>query len=93
MLRDRPAAAGAALGVSARYVQDLLQETGLPFTDRVVALRLERARALLESPANGHRKIVDIAYSCGFNDLSYFNRSFRRRFGETPSALRPARHK
>ena len=30
----------------------------------------------------------DIAFDCGFNDLSYFNRCFRRRFGLTPTAAR-----
>jgi AraC-like DNA-binding protein len=29
-----------------------------------------------------------IGADCGFNDLSYFNRCFRRRFGLTPSAAR-----
>ena len=30
------------------------------------------------------RRISDIAFDCGFNDLSYFNRCFRRRFGLSP---------
>ena len=33
-------------------------------------------------------RIGDIAFACGFNDLSYFNRCFRRRFGLTPTAAR-----
>src|SRR5262245_49890173 len=83
-----PAAVATKLRVSPRYVQDLLQETGLPFTDRVIALRLEKARTMLESAANSHRKIIDIAYCCGFNDLSYFNRCFRRHFGASPTQFR-----
>jgi len=59
--------------------------------NRVTELRLERARAVLESPANGRRKMIDIAYSCAFNDLSYFNRCFRRRFGAAPSQFRGAK--
>jgi len=86
-----PAAVAARLRVSPRYVQDLLQETGMPFTDRVTALRLEKARTMLESEANSHRKIIDIAYCCGFNDLSYFNRCFRRRFGAAPTQFRGER--
>lgn len=89
--RFSPTVIAGKLGLSPRSVQDLLQETGLPFTDRVIALRLERARALLEGSANRQRKIIDIAYSCGFNDLSYFNRCFRRRFGATPAQCRGAR--
>lgn len=34
------------------------------------------------------RRISDVAVDCGFNDLSYFNRCFRRRFGLTPTAAR-----
>ena len=79
------------LGVSPRYIQGLLQETGRHFTDRVVSLRLEKARAALENADNGRIKIIDVAYSCGFNDLSYFNRCFRRRFGTSPREFRMAR--
>jgi AraC-like DNA-binding protein len=49
-------------------------------------LRLRRAAELL--PRQGGRRISEIAFECGFNDLSYFNRCFRRRFGLTPSAAR-----
>jgi AraC-like DNA-binding protein len=35
--------------------------------------------------------ISAIAQDAGFGDLSYFNRSFRKRFGITPSEWRDAR--
>jgi transcriptional regulator GlxA family with amidase domain len=35
-------------------------------------------------------KVVDIAYDCGFGDVSHFNRCFRRRFGAAPSKFRDA---
>jgi AraC-like DNA-binding protein len=76
------------LGVSTRYVQDLLHETGVQFRERVLALRLEKARTMLQGAADRREKIIDIAYACGFNDLSYFNRCFRRRFGDAPMQLR-----
>jgi AraC-like DNA-binding protein len=34
--------------------------------------------------------ISDIAFACGFGDLSYFNRVFRRQYGATPSRVRAA---
>ena len=35
-------------------------------------------------------KIIDIAASCGFQDVSNFNRTFRARTGLTPTAYRRA---
>jgi len=52
---------------------------------RLNELRLRKAAELL---ANGEGRVSDIAFECGFNDLSYFNRCFRRRFGLTPTAAR-----
>jgi AraC-like DNA-binding protein len=43
---------------------------------------------LLRDPRLRHRKVADIAAEAGFNDLSYFNRAFRRHFGATPSDIR-----
>jgi AraC-like DNA-binding protein len=32
--------------------------------------------------------VSDIAYACGFSEVSYFNRCFRRRFGASPTQMR-----
>jgi AraC-like DNA-binding protein len=74
--------------LSPRYVQELLQEAGATFTERVMELRLQRARHLLSDQRNDRHKVTDIAYACGFNDISYFNRRFRARFGCSPTQYR-----
>jgi AraC-like DNA-binding protein len=76
----------AAAGLSERYVNELLYEAGASFTMRLLKLWLRKAADLLAHAAE--RRISDIAFACGFNDLSYFNRCFRRRFGLTPTAAR-----
>ncbi|MFT4119433.1 AraC family transcriptional regulator [Bradyrhizobium sp.] len=75
----------AAAGLSERYVNELLFEAGASFTTRLTELRLRRAADLLTHDGG---RISDVAFACGFNDLSYFNRCFRRRFGLTPTAAR-----
>lgn len=76
------------VGITPRYVHFLLEQTGQTFSDHVLAHRLALSRRVLTSETGDRRKIADIAYACGFNDLSYFNRTFRRRYGETPSEAR-----
>jgi AraC-like DNA-binding protein len=76
------------LGLSARYVHDLLQETGVTFTEHVLELRLQKARTMVGDAANDRRKISEIAFACGFSDISYFNQCFRRRFGASPRGFR-----
>jgi AraC-like DNA-binding protein len=76
----------AAAGLSERYVNELLYEAGASFSARLNELRLRKAADLLAQSAR--RRISDVAFDCGFNDLSYFNRCFRRRFGLTPTAAR-----
>jgi len=78
----------ATAGLSTGYVQKLLSEGGQSFTERVLELRLNKARAMLSDRRNVHLRIGEIALACGFNDISYFNRSFRRRFGDAPNACR-----
>jgi len=76
------------LGLSVRYVYELAYETGIGFSDRVQELRLQKARALLEDPRQDLLKVSDIALMVGFNEVSHFNRCFRRRFGTTPTGAR-----
>jgi len=51
-------------------------------TEFIKTLRLKRAALLI---TESHENISKIAYEVGFNNLSYFNRSFRELFSQTPS--------
>jgi AraC-like DNA-binding protein len=42
--------------------------------------RLDHAMRLLTTPTLAHHNIAAVAYAAGFGDLSYFNRTFRRRY-------------
>jgi AraC-like DNA-binding protein len=76
------------LGLSPRYIAKLLHDAGTSFSARLIERRLERARRMLAEPHSRHLRVSDIAYACGFSDVSYFNRCFRRRFGMSPSECR-----
>lgn len=71
-----------------RYVQRLFEADGVTLTEFVLAQRLDRAYQLLASPRSTSLAIGAIAFEVGFADLSYFNRTFRRRFGASPSDVR-----
>jgi AraC-like DNA-binding protein len=76
------------LRITPRYLRMLLEETGRSFSGHVLEKRLNRAADLLRDPRREDSKVSAIAFECGFGDLSYFNRAFRRRYGETPSDAR-----
>ncbi|MFI0845720.1 AraC family transcriptional regulator [Mesorhizobium sp. IMUNJ 23232] len=76
------------LRLTPRYVNALVYETGHSFAERVMELRLHKARRMLAEARHDRLKVIDIAFACGFNEVSYFNRCFRRRFGATPSSFR-----
>ncbi|SHL26668.1 transcriptional regulator, AraC family [Bradyrhizobium lablabi] len=75
-------------GVTTRYVQKLFESDGATFTEYVIERRLLEARRMLTDPRFAGHSIGDIALKAGFGDLPYFTRSFRRRFGMTPSDAR-----
>ena len=78
----------ASNGISPRYVRKLFQEEQTTFSDFVLHLRLEYSRNLLRSPEHAVDTIASIAHACGFNDQSWFNRTFRCQYGITPSDFR-----
>jgi AraC-like DNA-binding protein len=75
-------------GITPRYLRLLLEETGRTFSEHVLEKRLEKACELLRDPRQRDQKVSTIAFASGFGDLSYFNRVFRRRYGQTPSDMR-----
>ena len=86
-----PAAIAQRVGISVRTLHGLLEATEASFSERVRDLRLAKAFGLLQDERGSFRKITDAAYEAGFSDLSYFNRSFKRKYGITPTAARGRR--
>ncbi|WP_306141672.1 helix-turn-helix domain-containing protein [Roseibium sp. MMSF_3412] len=78
------------LQVSPRTLQRQFGALGEPVGKRLLAVRLETARARLNAKCEGagRNTIADVAYESGFNDLSHFYRTFRDRFGMPPGDLR-----
>jgi AraC-like DNA-binding protein len=89
-----PAISAASLAtrlqLSPAYLQRLLYDTGASLTERVLELRLQKAHAMLASARHRRARISEIALACGFSEISYFNRCFRRRFGASPTQFRGA---
>jgi transcriptional regulator GlxA family with amidase domain len=79
-----------AVGLSTRYVQQLFEENGRTLSGEIINERLKAVRRSLADPSFDHEKIGEIAFRCGFSDLSHFNRVFRQKYGETPKAARGA---
>jgi transcriptional regulator GlxA family with amidase domain len=59
--------------------------TGFTFVDYLHRLRVHHAQTLLQDTS---RTVTDIAYACGFNSQSQFNRVFRAVTGTSPRAYR-----
>ena len=76
--------------ITPRQIQRLFAAEGTTFSEFVLDQRLVRAHRFLIDPRFSGRSISTIVFEAGFGDLSYFNRSFRRRFGATPSEIRDA---
>jgi AraC-like DNA-binding protein len=83
-----PGAVGKRQKVSDSYIRKLFEQDGTSFTQYVLARRLGRARRMLVDPRWAERSIASIAFDVGFGDLAYFNRTFKRLHGATPSEVR-----
>lgn len=82
------AAVASRQRISESYVRKLFESEGSSFSEWVLGERLIRAHRMLTDPRFAGRSITSVAFDAGFGDVSYFNRSFRRRFGATPSEIR-----
>ncbi|MDM0085412.1 helix-turn-helix domain-containing protein [Variovorax sp. J31P179] len=84
------ASIAAALKLSPRYINQLLEAEGTSLSRYIWRRRVERAAADLRNPALQGRNVTLIAMANGFNDLGHFSRSFRQRFDVSPRAYRDA---
>lgn len=67
------------------FKRDFQEVFGMPPGRWLRQQRLERARALLRSTP---MQVSEVAFQCGFENLSHFSRAFKEHFGHAPAALR-----
>ena len=68
------------------YLSQVINEVeGINFYDYVNRLRVEEFKRLLSLPENQRFTLLALAYDCGFNSKSAFNRCFKKTTGLSPS--------
>lgn len=75
-------------GVSPSYIRALFNNEGTSFTDYLLEQRLQIAFDALTNGQGPKRPVSDIAFHTGFNNLSWFYRAFKHRFGIPPGEVR-----
>lgn len=83
-----PESVAVHFGISPRYLHKLFEKSSRSFRQTLVQRRLAAVRQCLSDTEHATRSIADIAFACGFADLSGFNRAFRAEFGMTPRDMR-----
>ncbi|MEZ8142216.1 helix-turn-helix domain-containing protein [Enterovibrio sp. FF113] len=80
-----PTVLAKALFISERSLQRRFKtELGYTFKEALISARLANAKRMLSQGD----KITNVAVACGFNEPSYFTKSFKAKYGCTPSQFR-----
>ena len=74
----------------AHFARAFKESVGRAPHQYLLALRLDRARRLLDAP---DAALSDVALQTGFADQAHFTRFFKRQFGITPGSLRRSRRR
>ena len=77
---------GAIFGYHPFYVSKVLKDRkGMTLRQYIISYRLKLAKRMLEL---SDKSAAEIAEACGFTDASYFAKTFKSAFGETPKEYR-----
>jgi len=86
---DRPVALGEVARLAnmseVSFSRFFRQRTGNTFIDSLTEIRLGHASRMLIDTT---QSIAEVAYNCGFNNISNFNRIFKKKKGCTPKEFR-----
>jgi AraC-like DNA-binding protein len=86
---DRPVALGEVARLAnmseVSFSRFFRQRTGNTFIDSLTEIRLGHASRMLIDTT---RSIAEVAYNCGFNNISNFNRIFKKKKSCTPKEFR-----
>jgi AraC-like DNA-binding protein len=74
------------LGIPSHYLSQIINENfGLNFFDFINQFRVEEVKTKIVDPEFDSYSLLGIAFECGFNSKSAFNRIFKKSTGLTPS--------
>ena len=68
------------------FIRSFKKAHGLTPHQYIVERRLQAARSLI---ASGQCGVTEAAFDCGFSTASHFSATFRKRWGISPSELKP----
>ena len=67
------------------FCKQFKKATGVSFTSYLGRVRVEKAKQMLLNP---HTRVSEVAFECGFQSITHFNRIFRKVAGESPTSYR-----
>ena len=67
------------------FCKQFKKATGVSFTSYLSRVRVEKAKQMLLDP---HVRVSEVAFECGFQSITHFNRIFRKLAGESPTEYR-----
>ncbi|MCI9596702.1 MAG: helix-turn-helix transcriptional regulator [Firmicutes bacterium] len=71
--------------LTAKYISEFLSRNGLPYQDMLTYLRANASEAYL---LGTELSIVEISEACGFSDVKYYYKAFRKWYRCTPREFR-----
>lgn len=75
------------INVHPNYLSQVINEKeGKSFFDYINNLRVEEFKRLMALPGSNQFTMLSLAYDCGFNSKSSFNKNFKKATGQSPSA-------
>lgn len=80
-----------AMRMSPRYLRMIFRQEQETVSAYILRRRLEECARQLADPIWDRCTISEIAFSRGFNNLTYFGQTFKRRYGVTPGRYRRRR--
>jgi len=80
------------LRISTRTLARIFAANNETVMQRLFDERVRQAARLLSMPEAFHRSVTEIAFACGFNEISHFGRVFAARMHMTPSRWRQCKH-
>lgn len=80
------------LGVHPNHLSQVINSfENKNFYDYINGKRIEKFITLYQNPKNKKYTIISLAYDCGFNSKSSFNKQFKKNTGQTPSEFMSSR--